>query len=115
MNSPSDLVEQILGAVELVPIGRVVTYGDVAELVGTGPRVVGRVMAASGGSVPWWRVVSASGQLPDHLMPVASQHWDEENIPTTRSGACVVRACRANLTNLADQWLALQENASAEE
>ena len=30
-----------------VPPGRVVCYGDIAELVGVGPRPVGRVMSTS--------------------------------------------------------------------
>ena len=34
------LVERVLRAVELVPRGRVVSYGDLAALVGTGPRQV---------------------------------------------------------------------------
>lgn len=40
------------------------SYGDVAELLGTGgPRQVGRVMALWGGGVAWWRVVHADGSL----------------------------------------------------
>ena len=35
--------ERVLRAVELVPAGRVVSYGDLAALVGTGPRGMGAV------------------------------------------------------------------------
>ena len=58
-----DYVELVLSAVEQIPPGRVATYGDIAEIVGRGgPRQVGRVMAQSGGGVPWWRVVRADGR-----------------------------------------------------
>lgn len=47
------------------------TYGDVAATVGSrAARAVGQVMARSGGDVPWWRVVQASGH-------VAKGHEDE--------------------------------------
>jgi methylated-DNA-protein-cysteine methyltransferase related protein len=35
------LDELVLRAVELVPPGRVVSYGDLGHVVGTGPRRVG--------------------------------------------------------------------------
>jgi alkylated DNA nucleotide flippase Atl1 len=58
-----DFVEQVLSAVEAIPPGRVMSYGDIAELVGRGgPRQVGTVMARHGAGVPWWRVVRADGQ-----------------------------------------------------
>ena len=53
----------VLDAVEQVPAGCVVTYGDVAELTGQGSaRTVGLVLSRWGGEVPWWRVVQASGR-----------------------------------------------------
>ena len=55
-------VDAVLCAVEQIPPGRVLSYGDVAELVGVGgPRQVGHIMATHGGVVPWWRVVRADG------------------------------------------------------
>jgi alkylated DNA nucleotide flippase Atl1 len=60
---PTPFAERVLDLVDQIPPGSVLAYGDVAELVGGGgPRQVGRVMALWGGSVPWWRVVRASGQ-----------------------------------------------------
>ncbi|MEI2648799.1 MAG: MGMT family protein [Dermatophilaceae bacterium] len=61
------LVERVLSAVELIPAGQVVSYGDLGGLVGCGPRQVGSIMARFGGGVPWWRVVSSSGDVPAHL------------------------------------------------
>jgi len=58
-------VEAVLAVVESIPPGRVMSYGDVAEYVGTGgPRLVGRVMSEYGGGVPWWRVIRTDGSLP---------------------------------------------------
>ena len=38
MRIPSELAEAVLDLVEQIPPGRVLTYGDVAELVGRGAR-----------------------------------------------------------------------------
>jgi len=49
--------------------GEIITYGEVAAEAGRpgAARAVGRILATSGSSYPWWRVVSASGRLvPGH-------------------------------------------------
>ena len=48
-----ELVEAVLRVVEEIPPGRAATYGMIARAVGTGPRVVGRIMHDWGGGVPW--------------------------------------------------------------
>jgi alkylated DNA nucleotide flippase Atl1 len=75
-------VERVLSIVEQIPVGRVTTYGLVAEEVGRGgPRGVGRVMAMYGGPVPWWRVVRADGSLPESHQRDALAHYREEETP----------------------------------
>jgi alkylated DNA nucleotide flippase Atl1 len=60
-----DYVEAVLTVVESIPPGRVMTYGAIAEYVGSGgPRQVGAVMARYGGGVPWHRVVTSAGRVP---------------------------------------------------
>ncbi|MFD7662319.1 MGMT family protein [Streptomyces sp. NPDC059788] len=97
-----EYAERVLGVAELIPPGRVMTYGDVAEwLAGEepptpssgaspgagggrrvgGPRQVGRVMALYGGAVPWWRVVRADGQLLPGSELRAMAHYQEEGTP----------------------------------
>ncbi len=68
MSELPEYAERVLAVAELIPSGRVMTYGDVAEWLDEGgPRQVGRVMALYGGAVPWWRVVRADGTLlPGH-------------------------------------------------
>lgn len=99
------LVERVLRAVELVPRGRVVSYGDLAALVGTGPRQVGSIMRVYGSNVTWWRVTNASGDLPSHLRQAAFVEWAVEGIEVkpNRLG-CRIRDHRADLEALAAAW-----------
>jgi methylated-DNA-protein-cysteine methyltransferase-like protein len=62
------LPERILACVESIPPGRVMSYGDVAEYVGTrAVRMVGQVLARDGGTVPWHRVMRSDGTCAEHL------------------------------------------------
>lgn len=63
MQGPTPFAERVLAVVALVPRGRVMSYGDIAEYLGAGgPRAVGTVLARFGGGVPWHRVVTADGR-----------------------------------------------------
>ncbi|MFE3635521.1 MGMT family protein [Streptomyces cellostaticus] len=82
-----DYAERVLEVAELIPPGRVMTYGDVAEwLEEGGPRQVGRVMSLYGGTVPWWRVVRSDGVLlPGHELG-ALAHYRAEGTPLRAAG-----------------------------
>ena len=55
------------------------SYGDIAFALGSkAPRAVGHVMARYGGSVPWWRVVPATGRPPRGHARQALAHYLEE-------------------------------------
>ena len=57
---PSEFADDVLDVVDQIPEGMVMTYGDIAELLGRGgARGVGTVMARYGSDVPWWRVIRA--------------------------------------------------------
>ncbi|MFF1251180.1 MGMT family protein [Pseudarthrobacter sp. NPDC058329] len=74
-----EYVEAVLAIVRLVPAGSAVSYGDVAELLGTGgPRQVGAVMSHYGSGVPWWRILKASGQAPEGHEAEALRHYVRE-------------------------------------
>lgn len=94
-----EYAERVLAVAELIPPGRVMTYGDVAEWLAQeidpdappiaggggrgvgGPRQVGRVMATYGDMGPWWRVVRSDGALlPGHERE-ALQHYRTEGTP----------------------------------
>ncbi|WP_240979438.1 MGMT family protein [Streptomyces sp. HNM0574] len=85
-----DYAERVLDVAELIPPGRVMTYGDIAEWLGDGgPRQVGRAMALYGGAVPWWRVVRADGKPLPGQETRALEHYRTEGTPlrdTTRTG-----------------------------
>ncbi|MEV0849423.1 MGMT family protein [Streptomyces sp. NPDC049954] len=93
---PPEYVERVLEAAELIPPGRVMSYGDVARRLeeerqeqeaitgkGTGgsrvgPRQVGRAMSLYGGTVPWWRVVRSDGVLlPGHELRALERYRAE--------------------------------------
>ena len=86
MDELPDLAAAVLDAVDLVPPGRVVTYGDVGAFVGCGPRQVGRVMALWGGAVAWWRVLRADGSPPPGHEREALRHYRDEGTPLRPGG-----------------------------
>jgi methylated-DNA-protein-cysteine methyltransferase related protein len=99
------IAERVLRAVELVPRGRVVTYGDLAELVGGTPRQVGAVMRLRGSDVPWWRVVSSDGDLPPHLRDEVRPLWLAEGVRWKPNGlGCRVADHRCDLPRLAEDY-----------
>ncbi|HEX5707453.1 MAG TPA: MGMT family protein [Pyrinomonadaceae bacterium] len=55
--------ERVYEFVRRIPSGRVMTYGQLAEILGEGytARTVGFVMHAADESVPWQRVINAQG------------------------------------------------------
>ena len=76
-----DLASAVLDLVDLVPAGHVVTYGDLAAVVGCGPRQVGTVMARWGGAVAWWRVLRADGSPPQGHEREALRRYGAEGTP----------------------------------
>lgn len=55
--------ERVYQLVRSIPRGRVMTYGQIAEILGEGytPRTVGFVMHGSDDKTPWHRVINAQG------------------------------------------------------
>lgn len=66
-NSSPGVPERIWTVVAAIPVGRVATYGQVAELAGLprGARAVGLAMARlpAGTRLPWHRVINATGKV----------------------------------------------------
>ena len=63
MQNDSGYRERVYEIVRSIPRGRVMTYGQLAEILGEGytPRTVGFVMHASDDNTPWHRVINAQG------------------------------------------------------
>lgn len=95
-------VERVLTCVEQIPPGRVAAYGEVGAIAGTGPRHVGLILREYGAAVPWWRVVSASGEVAEPLRQRAAEEWVLEGIAwrADRRG-CRMADHRADLEALA--------------
>jgi alkylated DNA nucleotide flippase Atl1 len=86
LSRESSFVEDVLDIVEQIPPGRVMTYGDIAAVLGSrGARVVGQVMSRYGSDVPWWRVIRAGGHPPVCHEERALLHYRAEDTPLTGS------------------------------
>lgn len=63
---PDEFEAQLYAWLAQIPSGRVVTYGQLAQLIGrpNGARWIGRQLGRlpAGSSLPWYRVLNASGR-----------------------------------------------------
>ncbi|MDQ0735579.1 MGMT family protein [Arthrobacter agilis] len=81
---PDAYVDAVLAVAGMIPAARVLTYGDIAELLDCGgPRQVGRALARSTSGVPWWRVLRAGGHPPRGFARQALSHYEEEGTALT--------------------------------
>lgn len=93
-SSRRDFTTAVLEVVETIPAGLVMTYGDVAAVLGSrAARAVGQVMARAGHSVPWWRVVRASGHP-------AQGHEDDALARLRAEGAPIIDTADGGRVNL---------------
>jgi len=82
----AEFAEAVLDVVAAIPPGSVMTYGDVAAVLGSrAARAVGNVMAWYGSDVAWWRVIRASGHPAIGHEARALEHFREEGTPLVTS------------------------------
>ncbi len=85
------LIYEILSVLEEIPMGRVASYGKIAELIGRAKnaRLVGKVlsMAEYYGEYPCHRVVNAQGRLAPGWK-AQRDLLEEEGVPCKENG-CV--------------------------
>lgn len=92
--SDNNYQERVFHIVRLIPRGRVMTYGQIAEILGEGytPRTVGFVMHASSDKTPWHRVVNAQGGCSTRgiVLPHDKQQrmLEAEGVSFNKSGRC---------------------------
>ena len=87
--------EKVYELVRRIPRGRVMTYGQIARVLGEGytPRTVGYVMrGANEENVPWQRVINSQGScstgritLPHNIQ---QQMLEDEGVVFRPSGKC---------------------------
>jgi alkylated DNA nucleotide flippase Atl1 len=85
---PDHFSTEVEKVIQAIPKGTVMTYGEIALEAGFpgAARAVGTLLARSGGTLPWWRVVNASGRLiPGHEVDHA-RRLKAEGVALTASG-----------------------------
>ncbi len=87
--------EKVYKIVRAIPPSKVMTYGQIAEILGEGytPRTVGYVMhAADTQNVPWQRVINSQGACSTGkmTMPVNLQQkmLEDEGVKFNEKGRC---------------------------
>ncbi|MDQ2854995.1 MAG: MGMT family protein [Acidobacteriota bacterium] len=86
--------ERVFKLVRRIPSGRVMTYGQVAAILGEGytPRTVGFVMHSAEGDLPWHRVINAQGACSTGglLLPSNKQQLmlEREGVKFDERGRC---------------------------
>lgn len=86
--------ERVYKLVRRIPRGRVMTYGQIAELLGDGytPRTVGFVMHNSDDKTPWHRVINAQGGCSTGhvVLPQDKQQrmLEAEGVKFNKQGRC---------------------------
>lgn len=78
MESEQSFPQQVIALVRKVPPGRLVSYGQVARVLGRprASRIVGGVLSALGpedGDVPWHRVVNRGGGISPRRDPFSDR------------------------------------------
>ena len=86
--------ERVFEIVRRIPAGRVMTYGQLADLLGEGytPRTVGFVMHQADDTVPWHRVINSQGGCSTNkiLLPENKQQFllEAEGVEFNAKGHC---------------------------
>ncbi|WP_448550326.1 MGMT family protein [Thalassotalea fusca] len=79
---------------QLIPVGKVATYGQVADLAGLPgrARMVGKVLGMvpstgwQGANVPWYRVINSQGKIS---LPVGSDSFEQQRQSLLEEGVIV--------------------------
>jgi methylated-DNA-protein-cysteine methyltransferase-like protein len=93
-NTDHDYRESVFRIVRMIPRGRVMTYGQIAEILGEGytPRTVGFVMHSANDKTPWHRVINAQGGCSTRglVLPHDKQQrmLEAEGISFSERGRC---------------------------
>ena len=101
--------ERVYEIVRRIPAGRVMTYGQIADLLGEGytARTVGYVMHAADDGVPWHRVINAQGACSTGriLLPPDKQQrmLEAEGIAFDARGRCALDRYRWETEDQSDE------------
>ena len=92
-----DFAGAVLSLVSEIPPGKVLTYGDIARLIGAprNARLVGKVMSRAQffGSFPCHRVVNSAGRTAASI-PEQAERLLREGVPFRKNGTVDLAKCR---------------------
>ena len=89
--------ERVFEVVRQIPVGKVMTYGQLAMVLGEGytARTVGYVMHGADASVPWQRVINSQGKCSTGRLSIPINLQQElleaEGIVFNEKGKCDLR------------------------
>ena len=89
--------KQVYEIVELIPLGKVISYGDIAKLLGRprAAREVGWAMRQCPDGLPWQRVVMSDGSITGGVFAdVRRKILESEGIKFLPDGRVDMKACR---------------------
>src|SRR5262245_33863832 len=92
--------ERVYEIVRQIPVGKVMTYGQIALILGEGytARTVGYCMHAADEGVPWQRVINSQGKCSTGkmTMPVNLQQsiLESEGVIFDSKGKCNLTVCQ---------------------
>jgi methylated-DNA-protein-cysteine methyltransferase-like protein len=90
--------ERVYEIVRSIPRGRVMTYGQIATILGEGytARTVGYVMHGSDDGVPWQRVINSQGKCSTGRLTIPmnlqQEMLEQEGIEFNAAGKCDLKA-----------------------
>ena len=92
-----DYRERVYRVVRSIPSGRVMTYGQLAEILGEGytARTIGFVMHGSDDATPWHRVINAQGACSTGRIAIPydkqQRMLEAEGVKFNERGRCDLR------------------------
>lgn len=95
---------EVYNIVEQIPYGKVVSYGQIASMLGRfrGAREVGRAMRFCPKNLPCHRVVMADGSVSGGgFAEIRKENLKSEGVPFLPNGRVDMKSCR---------WIALNDN-----
>lgn len=91
--------EQVYSIVDKIPCGKVVSYGQIAWMLGRPrcARLIGRAMRYCPEGLPWQRVVRTDGSIADGGHPeIRRALLDAEGVPFLSDGRVDMKSCLWN-------------------
>jgi len=89
--------KQVYEIVEQIPYGKVISYGEIAKLLGRprAAREVGRAMRICPDGLPWQRVVMVDGSITGSAFAdIRRGILESEDVPFLPDGRVDMKACR---------------------